>query len=157
MIDCRKVTKTYSEGRSDLTIFSDISLELAPGETLGIVGSSGAGKTTLLNLLAGLDKPSTGQVFVAGQDIHRLREKATGDPAQPHHGLCLPVPSPVAGIYRPGKRRHAGSAGRASIAQTAATGPGPSWSASAWGSASGINRGSCPGVSVSAWPLPEPW
>ena len=76
MIECRQVTKTYRQGRNDLTVFSDISLELAPGQTLAIVGSSGAGKTTLLNLLGGLDKPSSGEVLVAGQDIHRLRERA---------------------------------------------------------------------------------
>ncbi|MDX1475028.1 MAG: ATP-binding cassette domain-containing protein, partial [Reinekea sp.] len=58
IIDCDKVTRTYSEGPSLLTIFSDISLQVARGETVGIVGSSGAGKTTLLNLLGGLDKPS---------------------------------------------------------------------------------------------------
>lgn len=75
VIDCRRVTKSYREGRSTLTVFHDISLELAAGETLGIVGSSGAGKTTLLNLLGGLDKPSSGEVHVMGQDIHRLREK----------------------------------------------------------------------------------
>ena len=76
VIECRKVTKTYQEGRTELTVFQDISLELKAGETLAIVGSSGAGKTTLLNLLGGLDKPSSGEVLVAGKDINRLRERA---------------------------------------------------------------------------------
>ena len=62
VIDCRQVTRTYNEGLGKLTIFSDISLEVAQGETVAIVGSSGAGKTTLLNLLGGLDKPSSGQI-----------------------------------------------------------------------------------------------
>ena len=74
VIDCRQVTRTYSEGPEKLTIFSDISLEVAPGETVAIVGSSGAGKTTLLNLLGGLDKPSSGQISICGKDIHRLSE-----------------------------------------------------------------------------------
>ena len=47
VIDCRQVTRTYNEGPGKLTIFSDISLEVAQGETVAIVGSSGAGKTTL--------------------------------------------------------------------------------------------------------------
>ena len=74
VIDCRQVTRTYNEGPEKLTIFSDISLEVAAGETVAIVGSSGAGKTTLLNLLGGLDRPSSGQISICGQDIHRLSE-----------------------------------------------------------------------------------
>ncbi|WP_099092574.1 ABC transporter ATP-binding protein [Marinobacter salinus] len=74
VIDCRQVTRTYSEGPEKLTIFSDISLQVATGETVAIVGSSGAGKTTLLNLLGGLDKPSSGHISICGQDIHRLSE-----------------------------------------------------------------------------------
>lgn len=76
VIDCRKVTRTYSEGPSELTIFSDISLKVAAGESVGIVGSSGAGKTTLLNLLGGLDRPSSGHIEICDQDIHRLSEAA---------------------------------------------------------------------------------
>jgi len=74
VIDCRQVTRTYTEGPEKLTIFSDISLQVEPGETVAIVGSSGAGKTTLLNLLGGLDRPSTGHITICGQDIHRLSE-----------------------------------------------------------------------------------
>lgn len=74
VIDCRQVTRTYTQGPEKLTIFSDISLEVSAGETVAIVGSSGAGKTTLLNLLGGLDKPSSGQISICGKDIHRLSE-----------------------------------------------------------------------------------
>lgn len=75
IIDCRGVAKTYDEGAGELTVFHDIDLQLHAGETLAIIGSSGAGKTTLLNMLGGLDKPSRGEVWVAGQNIHALREK----------------------------------------------------------------------------------
>ncbi|MDX1553209.1 MAG: ATP-binding cassette domain-containing protein [Marinobacter sp.] len=74
VIDCEKVTRTYNEGPGKLTIFSDISLRVSAGESVGIVGSSGAGKTTLLNLLGGLDKPSSGHIDICGQDIHRMSE-----------------------------------------------------------------------------------
>lgn len=74
VIDCDKVTRTYNEGPGKLTIFSDISLRVSAGESVGIVGSSGAGKTTLLNLLGGLDKPSSGHIDICGQDIHRMNE-----------------------------------------------------------------------------------
>lgn len=74
VIDCRSVTRTYNEGPEKLTIFSDISLQVGASETVAIVGSSGAGKTTLLNLLGGLDKPSSGQIQICGEDIHRMSE-----------------------------------------------------------------------------------
>lgn len=74
VIDCHQITRTYNEGPGKLTIFSDISLQVSQGDTVAIVGSSGSGKTTLLNLLGGLDKPSSGQIAICGQDIHRLSE-----------------------------------------------------------------------------------
>lgn len=74
VICCNGVTRTYKEGPSELTIFSDISLTVAAGETVAIVGSSGAGKTTLLNLLGGLDRPSSGHIEICGRDIHRMSE-----------------------------------------------------------------------------------
>lgn len=74
VIDCREVTRTYNEGLGKLTIFSGISLTVAKGETVAIVGSSGAGKTTLLNLLGGLDKPSSGTIHICGENIQSLSE-----------------------------------------------------------------------------------
>jgi len=74
VIDCSEVTRTYNEGPEKLTIFSGISLTVATGETVAIVGSSGAGKTTLLNLLGGLDKPSSGTIHICGENIQTLSE-----------------------------------------------------------------------------------
>lgn len=76
VIECETITRTYNEGPGQLTIFSDISLQLASHETIGIVGSSGSGKTTLLNLLGGLDKPTSGEIKICGEAIHRMRENA---------------------------------------------------------------------------------
>lgn len=74
VIQCKNITRTYREGPATLTIFSDISLTVGVGETVAIVGSSGAGKTTLLNLLGGLDRPSSGDIAICGEQIHRLGE-----------------------------------------------------------------------------------
>jgi putative ABC transport system ATP-binding protein len=57
-----------------LTIVNDVSLDIAAGESVAIVGASGAGKSTLLALLAGLDSPTSGKVTLAGQDLTSLDE-----------------------------------------------------------------------------------
>lgn len=75
IIQCSNLAKTYREGRDTLCVFSDVNLSVAPGETLAIVGSSGSGKTTLLNMLGGLDRPSAGEVWIDGEDIHGMRER----------------------------------------------------------------------------------
>lgn len=67
-----RVSRAYS-GRQAL---APVSLSLAPGEYVAIVGESGVGKSTLLNLIAGLDRPSTGTVRFAGQDLASLDESA---------------------------------------------------------------------------------
>ena len=87
VIDCEKVTRTYNEGPGKLTIFSDISLQVAARESVGIVGSSGAGKTTLLNLLGGLDRPSSGHIEICGRDIHNLSEAARAQFRNRHLGF----------------------------------------------------------------------
>jgi len=68
------LTKQVDTGRARLTILEDVSLEIATGEAVAILGASGSGKTTLLGLLAGLDTPTTGQVHVNGVELSALDE-----------------------------------------------------------------------------------
>lgn len=68
--------KRYKEGGSELHILKGISLEVQKSERVAIIGLSGSGKSTLLHLLAGLDKPTLGQVEIMGKDIYALNEKA---------------------------------------------------------------------------------
>ena len=87
--------KTYAEGSLHTQVFDGLDFAVAKGETVAILGASGAGKSTLLHLLGGLDVPSAGEVFVAGQRMSalsdaargRLRNKSLGFVYQFHHLL----------------------------------------------------------------------
>ena len=68
------LSKQYRDGKTDIQVFESIEFALFKGEAVAIVGSSGSGKTTLLNLLAGLDKASSGQVEIEGQAWDSLRD-----------------------------------------------------------------------------------
>ena len=70
--------KTYAEGRMHTPVFDGLDLHVAAGETVAIIGASGAGKSTLLHLLGGLDIPSEGEVYVAGQRMSALSDGARG-------------------------------------------------------------------------------
>jgi putative ABC transport system ATP-binding protein len=74
VLEARKLTKQVSSPEGPLTIVRDISLTVAARESIAIVGASGAGKSTLLALLAGLDQPTSGEVWLAGSNLALLDE-----------------------------------------------------------------------------------
>ena len=78
VIRAEKLGKVYAEGKMHTPVFDGLDLSVSPGETVAIVGASGAGKSTLLHLLGGLDVPSSGEVYVAGQKMSGLSDKARG-------------------------------------------------------------------------------
>ncbi|WP_263141788.1 lipoprotein-releasing ABC transporter ATP-binding protein LolD [Pseudomonas sp. RIT-PI-AD] len=78
VLSCRDLGKRYEEGPQSVEVLSAVALELLPGERVAIVGSSGSGKSTLLNLLGGLDTPTRGSVWLAGEELSALNEKARG-------------------------------------------------------------------------------
>jgi len=95
MLRCQSITQTYLSGSHELTVLHDITLALPAGGFLALVGPSGSGKTTLLGLLAGLDRPRSGQVWLDGVELGpldedhraRLRAEKVGFVFQSYHLL----------------------------------------------------------------------
>jgi putative ABC transport system ATP-binding protein len=74
IIECANVNKNYTLGKSSICALKDINFSIEKGEFIILFGPSGAGKTTLLNLLAGLDRVTSGNIIVNGQDITQLSD-----------------------------------------------------------------------------------
>ena len=74
LIEVRNVSKSYQRDSLSIPVLRNISLKVPKGEFLAFMGPSGSGKTTLLNLIAGIDKPSRGNIIVAGTDVTELTE-----------------------------------------------------------------------------------
>lgn len=74
VIACRGLIKRYIDGASKIEVLKQMDLTVEPGEMIAIVGSSGSGKSTFLHLLGGLDKPSAGEIFINGKNVHALSE-----------------------------------------------------------------------------------
>ncbi len=75
-IELRAVTKTFRSGGRELPVLRGVDLRVAAGESVAVFGPSGSGKSTLLALIAGLDRPTSGEVLLDGEAVHRLSEDA---------------------------------------------------------------------------------
>jgi lipoprotein-releasing system ATP-binding protein len=124
VIHCEGLAKTYAEGKLHTPVFDGLDFSVRAGETVAILGASGAGKSTLLHLLGGLDTPTAGEVYVAGQKMSalsdaergRLRNRALGFVYQFHHllpeftaleNVMLPVLLNGTSVVDAGKRARA--------------------------------------------------
>ncbi len=88
MLRAENIGKDYNDGaRDDLHVLKNINFSLDHGETTAIIGTSGSGKTTLLNILGGLDKPTSGRVFLNEADVHKLSEKKRCTLRNQHFGF----------------------------------------------------------------------
>ncbi len=87
VLEARGLGKRFSEGGLEVNVFHDLDLRIEAGERVAIVGASGAGKSTLLHLLGGLDVPSAGEVWLQGQLLSALGEKARGELRNHHLGF----------------------------------------------------------------------
>jgi putative ABC transport system ATP-binding protein len=72
LVEVRKVTKKFNKGDQEIVPLHETELTVTQGEFVSLMGASGSGKSTLLNLLAGIDRPTSGQIEIAGTEITRL-------------------------------------------------------------------------------------
>ena len=76
MVDVRNVTKVYRKVAEELVVLNGLSLDVQAGDYAALMGPSGSGKTTLLNLIAGIDRPTSGEVIVADEPTGDLDAKS---------------------------------------------------------------------------------
>ncbi|MGE5093713.1 MAG: ABC transporter ATP-binding protein [Betaproteobacteria bacterium] len=89
IVDIAHVSKGYHRGGQLVPVLRDITLAIAPGDFIALMGPSGSGKSTLLNLIAGIDKPDSGTLLVDGADIARLGEADLADWRATHVGFIF--------------------------------------------------------------------
>jgi putative ABC transport system ATP-binding protein len=120
IVEINDLVKSFPVGDTQVTILREVSFQVHKGEFLSIVGPSGSGKSTLLNMIAGIDRPSTGEVIVLGSHLHGMSENALAHWRRENVGIIfqffqmLPsltliknviLPMDLAGKYRPRERR----------------------------------------------------
>jgi len=89
VLQTENLSKQVSSPEGRLTILDDVTMQVAAGESIALVGPSGAGKTTLLALLAGLDRPTTGRVWLCGEDLTSMDEDGRAQLRGRHVGFVF--------------------------------------------------------------------
>ena len=89
LVSIRGLAKYYVRGDQVIPVLVDIDLDVAEGDFVALMGPSGSGKSTLLNLVAGIDKPTSGEIRVAGVDIVKLSERELADWRAAHVGFIF--------------------------------------------------------------------
>jgi putative ABC transport system ATP-binding protein len=125
LVRLENISKTFRRGSEDIRVLNNLTLEIREGEFLALMGPSGSGKSTLLNLLAGLDRPTTGALEVAGERIDSLSRRELARWRARHVGFVfqfynlLPVlsaernielPLLLTSLSRAERRRHVATA-----------------------------------------------
>ncbi|MGD8672029.1 MAG: lipoprotein-releasing ABC transporter ATP-binding protein LolD, partial [Thiogranum sp.] len=87
VLACQNLSRTFDEGGLNVSVLKHVTLSVTAGEQLAIVGNSGSGKSTLLHLLGGLDKPSSGEVQLAGKSFSKLSEAGRSKLRNQHLGF----------------------------------------------------------------------
>lgn len=107
LVDLKDVRKNYQRGPETVHVLESLSADVPEGDFLALMGPSGSGKTTLLNLIGGIDRPTSGNISVGGQDLNSLSESALGKWRARHVGFIfqlyhlLPVLSAARNVELP--------------------------------------------------------
>lgn len=91
LMQIQHLSKVYGQGENQVRAVDDISFTVEKGEFLAIIGPSGSGKSTLLHILGGVDRPTSGKVFVDGQDVYAQNEDQLAIFRRRPGGAHLPV------------------------------------------------------------------
>lgn len=89
LVKIRNVSKSYYRDSQEIPVLHSINFDIPPGEFLALMGPSGSGKTTLLNLISGIDRPSSGDLVVAGENIAQLSDGQLAKWRSEHIGLVF--------------------------------------------------------------------
>ncbi|PYQ32974.1 MAG: ABC transporter ATP-binding protein [Acidobacteria bacterium] len=89
LVEIRDVRKVYKRDEFDVPVLNGITLDVPRGDFLALMGPSGSGKTTLLNLIAGIDRPTSGRIIVDGKEISRFSETALASWRARHVGFIF--------------------------------------------------------------------
>jgi putative ABC transport system ATP-binding protein len=89
VVQVRSVSKVFKRDAFQVTALDDVSIDIAKGEFLALMGPSGSGKTTLLNMIAAIDRPTSGELLVQGQDIFRFSDSQTARWRNEHIGYVF--------------------------------------------------------------------
>jgi putative ABC transport system ATP-binding protein len=120
LIELNRIAKQYETAAGPFTALRDVNLRIGAGEFVAIIGKSGSGKSTLLNMIAGIDRPTEGEVIVQGTPVHKLSEGQMAEWRGRNLGIILQffqllptltvaenimLPMEFAGLYTPKQRR----------------------------------------------------